>query len=84
MDRIKIGGKTQSDLDAEHAEEERLRMSDEARAYLCKTDWPVIKAMESWLMETGRLPQEFGRERDEAREWVEEHNDERRTNEQTR
>ncbi len=72
MGRIKIGGKTQADLDAEKREEERGRVNDESRAYLRDTDWPVIKAMEQWLIETGRLPADFGIERDDARERVKE------------
>ena len=46
-ERIKIGGKTRADLDAEHAEEERVRVNDEARAYLRETDWYIIRQAET-------------------------------------
>ena len=59
MERVRIGGKTQADVDAEAREEERVRVNDAERAYLRETDWVVLRAMEEWLSETGRLDRGF-------------------------
>ena len=80
MDRIRVGGKTQADLDAERAEEERLRINDEARAYLRETDWYFIRQAETGAV----MPDEIRDERQAARARVEEHNNDRRTTGQTR
>jgi hypothetical protein len=71
MDRIIVGGKTDAVVRAEKREEDRLRVNDESRAYLRETDWQVIKVMEAWLAETGRLASGFISERDAARDKVE-------------
>ncbi len=46
-ERIRIGGKTQADLDAEYAEEDRQRTNAIARTYLQETDWYVIRETET-------------------------------------
>ncbi len=65
--RIKIGGKTQADLDAEFAEEERLRINAEARTYLRDTDWYVIRETETGTP----APRELHALRQAARDRVE-------------
>ncbi len=70
MERLKVGGKTQVQVDAEREAEERQTASDEAQAYLRETDWTVFKAAERFLVKEGYLPAEFGEQRDAARESV--------------
>jgi len=66
MERVKIGGKTQGQLDTEHAETERARVNDEARAYLRDTDWYVLRHMEN----AGSIPAEIREKRQAARDRV--------------
>ena len=47
MERVRMGGKTQADIDAEAREAKRVRINDEARAYLRDTDWYVIRETET-------------------------------------
>lgn len=65
-ERIKIGGKTQKQLDAEHAAEEQVRMSEEARAYLRDTDWYVLRLVETNVI----IPREVREKRQAARDRV--------------
>ena len=66
MDRVKIGGKTQADLDAEQREEERVRINDEARAYLRETDWYIIRRAEA----RKPIPEGLSKRRQAARDRV--------------
>ena len=68
MERIKIGGKTQADLNAEREAEERQAISDASKAYLRETDDKVINAAERFLVEQGYLTAEFGAKRNAARD----------------
>ena len=72
MERVKIGGKTQDELDTIHAETERVRINGEARGYLRETDWYVIRSMEN----AGMIPDEIRQKRQVARTRVEEYTDE--------
>ena len=68
MERLKVGGKTQAQVDAEREAEQRQTASDEALAYLRETDWYMIRAMEN----AGQIPDEIREKRREARDRVKE------------
>lgn len=67
---MKAKGYAQAEIDALQSAEEQQRVSDEARAYLRETDWPVIREAERFLVREGYLTAEFGEERDAARDRV--------------
>ena len=72
MERLKVGGRTQAQVDAERQAEEQRTASDEARAYLRETDWYVIRYAE--LGTKGTIPDEIRTKRNAARNTiVEEH-----------
>jgi len=71
MERLKVGGKTQAQVDAAREAEEQQAISDASLAYLRQTDEKVTKAAERYLVEQGYLTEEFGKLRDDARERVE-------------
>jgi len=75
MERLKVSGLTQAQVDAEREAEERAQVNDEARAYLRETDWYVIRAIEN----AGQIPDEIREKRQAARGRVKEHH-ERSTN----
>lgn len=66
METIKVGGKTQAQVDEAAALKEQKRINQEARSYLAYTDWYVVRKQE-----TGEeIPAEILEARQAARDRV--------------